>query len=294
MQLKKFTSTNYGKTIMVALGAALYAGGVAVFITPLNLFAGGAMGFAQLLRSIIIDIFKLPVSESIDLAGIIYYIINIPLMIIAYKRISRLFFYRTVVGITVITVITSLIKISSPVVSDTLTCCITGGIISGVGVGIMLMFGGSGGGMDIVGMYMSKVRSGASVGKVALFFNFLLYSICAFMFNIETAVYSIIFTAVVSLATDKMHYQNIMVQVMIFTKKEDVATPIMTELGRGVTEWQGDGAYTKEGTHILVSLVSKYEINRVSKMVRDIDPNAFIIYNNVSRVDGNFIKKLQA
>jgi len=294
MNIGNIVTTKFGKCLMVAFGAAIYALGVTVFITPLNLYAGGVAGFSQLIRTILIDFIKLPIPAHIDIAGILYGILNIPLIILAYRKISKSFFYRTLIAIIVTTAIMAFIKLDTPIIDDYLTSCIIGGIVSGVGVGIMLMYGGSGGGMDVIGMYLTQKNSDTSVGKVALIFNFVLYTLCAVLFDIQTAIYSIIYSAVNSIATDRMHYQNIMVQVLIFTKKEGVADPIMKELGRGVTEWMGDGAYTKESEHILVTLISKYEINRISKMVRKIDPNAFITYSKISRVDGHFIKKLQA
>ncbi len=289
-----FTKTRPGKCLMVAFGAVIYSLGVTVFITPLHLYAGGVAGFSQLIRTIIVDLLKVPIPQSIDLAGILYGILNIPLIILAYRKISRAFFYRTLIAIIVTTVLMSFIQLQKPIIDDLLTSCIIGGIVSGAGVGIMLMYGGSGGGMDVVGMYLTQKSGDASVGTVALLFNTVLYTLCAILFDIPTAIYSVIYSAANSIATDRMHYQNIMVQVMIFTKKDGVADPIMTELGRGVTEWNGDGAYTKEDTHILVTLISKYEISKVSKIVRTLDPHAFITYTRVSRVDGHFIKKLQA
>ncbi len=294
MNISSLAKTRFEKCLFVALGACIYSVGVTLFITPLNLYAGGVAGFSQLLRTIIIDYLKVPIPSSIDLAGIIYGLLNIPLVVLAYKKISRSFFYRTLIAIVVTTLLMSFLKLQKPIIDDMLTSCIIGGIISGAGVGLMLMYGGSGGGMDVIGMYLTKKKGDASVGKVALTFNIALYSLCAILFDIPTAIYSVIYSAANSVATDRMHYQNIMVQVMIFTKKDGVADPIMNELGRGVTEWVGDGAYTKEGTHILVTLISKYEITRISKMVRSLDPHAFITYTSVSRVDGNFLKKLQA
>ena len=175
---------------------------------------------------------------------------------------------------------------------DQLTSCVIGGIAAGVGIGLMLRGGGSGGGLDIIGVYISTKRNGASVGKVSIIFNMVLYLTCAVLFSPEIAIYSIIYSAVSSQAVDRVHYQNIMLQVIIFTKVDDVANPIMSELKRGVTEWNGDGAYTKEATHILLTCISKYELSELKRLVHKCDPHAFIIYIKAYGIDGNFIKKL--
>ena len=80
--------------------------------------------------------------------------------------------------------------------------------------------------------------------------------------------------------------------VMIFTKKDDLAEPIMDKINRGVTEWEGAGAYTMESTHILVTAISKYEMSLIKRIVHEYDPKAFVIYNKVYGIDGNFKKKL--
>ena len=292
MKASKFSNSVLFKYLMVILGGALYSVGLTLFITPHNLYTGGVMGFAQILRTLAVMYLPIAIPETFDLSGIIYYIINIPLFIIAYKDISRGFFFKTLVAATTITVLTSIIPIPAPIIENELTSCIVGGLVVGAGVGFMLLYGGSGGGLDIVGMYLTKKYPDASVGKVALICNVVLYTVCAAMFSIETAIYSIIYSAVSSLALDRIHYQNIMIRAMIFTKVDGIAEPIMSELGRGVTAWEGSGAYTHEGEHILVTIISKYEMSAVRRIVLERDPHAFITYDRITSVDGNFLKKL--
>lgn len=292
MKTPKFMQSEAVKYVLVILGAAMYSVGLTMFITPHNLFTGGIMGFCQIIRSVLRLYTPLQIPESFDLSGLIYYILNIPLLILAFKSISKRFFIKTLLATTTITLIMSAIPVPAPILTDRLTSCIVGGLVVGCGVGFMLRAGGSGGGLDIVGMYLSSRHTDASVGKVGLLCNIILYIICALMFNFETAIYSIIYTAVSSLTLDRCHYQNIMIRVMIFTKVDNVADPIMNKLGRGVTEWTGDGAYTRESEHILVSIISKYEMAQLRKIVKDIDPHAFIVYDRISSVDGNFLKRL--
>ena len=86
-------------------------------------------------------------------------------------------------------------------------------------VGLILIAGGSGGGIDVIAMWAEKKLRNASVGKISLYFNVLLYAIMLFLFDVQTVIYSLIFTVVFTLALDRTHYQNINVRVMIFTKK---------------------------------------------------------------------------
>lgn len=279
--------------IVMIFGVFMFSLGVNLFITPLNLYNGGAVGIAQLLRTAVIDYMHIPVPKNIDLSGIIYFAINLPLMILAYKGINKVFFIKTSVSVVVLTLAMTLIPIpETPIIGDILTSCIVGGLISGAGIGLCLRSGGSGGGLDIVGVYVSTKYKNFSVGKISILINLFVYAICALMFSFEVFIYSVIYAAVFSVTLDKFHYQNIMIQVTIFTKVEGIQKPIMEQLYRGITEWKGDGAYTHEETNILCTAISKYEIPILRKIVLGLDPKAFIIYNEVSSIDGNFIKKL--
>ena len=113
-----------------------------------------------------------------------------------------------------------------------------------------------------------------------------------FRSNIEIVVYSLIYATVFSLTVDKLHIQNINTSVMIFTKKTGISDAIMAQTGRGVTNWDGEGAYTHKTSYILFVMISKYEVNQIKHIVHSIDPNAFMIFTEGCSVDGNFEKRL--
>ena len=91
---------------------------------------------------------------------------------------------------------------------------------------------------------------------------------------------------------DRTHYQNINMTAMIFTKNQEIQEAIMKETGRGVTYWDGAGAYTKTQTRILVTVINKYEEHQIRRIVASFDPNAFVIFNEGPTVSGNFEKRL--
>ena len=111
------------------------------------------------------------------------------------------------------------------------------------------------------------------------------------MYDIQTVLYSIIFAVMTGVFIDKVHTQNIKIECMIFTKKEGLAEAIMTELNRGATTWEGEGAYTKEGSHVIVTVISKYEETHLREIIAKIDPQAFMIITDNARVAGNFQKR---
>lgn len=289
---KEFLVYEGKRTLMSIFGAFLYAAGINLFVVPAGLYTGGLMGICQVIRTILVELLHLNF-QSFDIAGVIYYIINVPVFIIAFTRIGRKFFVKTVATVTAITLFMSVLP-TKMIVEDAMAACIVGGIISGAGVGIMLRMGASGGGMDVVGVLLTKWKRDFSVGKVNLLVNLVLYGSCLFLFDVEVVIYSVIYAAVYSLAMDKMHTQNINVEVNVITKADTTALEkeVFEELGRGITKWTSMGAYTYEKSHILYIMLSKYEVNQLKGIIHKYDPNAFIVVNEGVSVDGNYLKKL--
>ena len=252
------------RTLGSILGAFVYAVGINLFVVPAGLYTGGLMGFCQIIRTILAQKFGI-VFSGFDIAGIIYYVINVPIFVVAFAKVGKRFFFKTLVSVTAMTVFLSVIPVFT-VVEDAMASCMVGGILAGAGVGIVLRMGSSSGGMDVVGLILTKWKKNFSVGMVNLMMNLVLYAICLFLFDVEIVVYSIIYSAVHSLAMDKLHTQNINVEVNVITKADTAAMEkeVLQELDRGVTKWTSMGAYTNEQSHILYILLSKYEVHRIT------------------------------
>ena len=273
------------------VGGVIYAVGVNMFIVPFNLYSGGIVGIAQLIRTLLADYIHLDFGSK-DVAGIIFYAINVPILLYAFPRLEKLFFLKTIVAVTSLTLAMSFIP-TTTVVNDCLASTIVGAFISGAGIGLVLRNSGSTGGMDVIGMLISKAHGNISVGRVNLSVNLVLYAICLFLFDVQIVVYSVIFAVVHAFAIDRFHSQNINVEAKIITKVDPslIENVVFTEMGRGVTELQSVGAYTQESEHILYILISKYEVHQLRNIVRKYDKNAFIVFNEGVWVEGNYLKK---
>lgn len=280
------------RTLGSILGVLIYAVGVNLFVVPAGLYTGGVMGICQVIRTILTDYFKLDFG-GFDIAGVIYYVANIPIFVVAFTRMGKWFFVKTLAAVTCMTVFLSVIPIF-PVVEDHMTSCVVGGIIAGAGLGLVLRMGSSGGGMDVIGVVLTKWKKGFSVGTANLMVNLALYAACLFLFDVEIVVYSVIYSAVNAIAMDKLHTQNINVEVHVITKANitELEKAVCGELDRGVTQWTSMGAYTREESHVLYILLSKYEVHRLKAVIHKYDPNAFIVVNEGVSVIGNFRKKL--
>ena len=273
------------------VGGVIYAVGVNMFIVPFNLYSGGIVGIAQLIRTLLADYIHLDFGSK-DVAGIIFYAINVPILLYAFPRLEKLFFLKTIVAVTSLTLAMSFIP-TTMVVNDCLASTIVGAFISGAGIGLVLRNSGSTGGMDVIGMLISKAHGNISVGRVNLSVNLVLYAICLFLFDVQIVVYSVIFAVVHAFAIDRFHSQNINVEAKIITKVDPslIENVVFTEMGRGVTELQSVGAYTQESEHILYILISKYEVHQLRNIVRKYDKKAFIVFNEGVWVEGNYLKK---
>lgn len=282
------------RLIAAVVGELIAAAALNLFIVPLNLYTGGILGLCQLIRTLLQTHLGLGFG-TYDVAGIFYFLSNIPILLFAYKTLGRSLVVKTLICTVSYSLFYSIIPIpTAPIVDDYLTACLLGGILTGIGSGIVLTCGGSGGGLDIVGLCLSKRGSHFTVGKFSLTFNAFLYTACLILFTPEVAIYSVIYNFFTSMVLDRVHQQNVNVQALIFTREDETVLGhfIIDKLGRSVTYWTGTGAYTGEGVHVLCVCLSKFEIEELLHAVHTIDPHAFLTVQEGVRVYGNFPRKV--
>ena len=206
------------------LGSLLMSVAINVFIVPQGLYAGGAYGLCQVIRTLLAS--KLGVETGFDLAGVLYFFVNIPLFLLAFRALGRTFCLRAAVCTVSNSVFLALIPSPAvPIIPDPLTSCMIGGILVGFSAGLVLTCGCSTGGLDILGLYLSKKNNKFTVGRFCISFNVCLYLLCFLLFDATTASCSAIYNVLSNLFLDRLHRQNVSVQLMIFTKSKDPALP---------------------------------------------------------------------
>ena len=268
-----------------------YAVGMNMFIVPAGIYSGGLMGVCQLIRTLLTQYAGL--EAGFDIAGLLYYAMNIPIFLYAWKRMKHKTLIKTIITVSFSTLFLALIPVRAILPDDRLASVIVGALVCGSACGLILRCGSSGGGLDIVGLLMAMGKRETGVGQVYLVVNAVQFAAYAFLFGAPVVIYSLIATFLSSFAVDHFHFQNINVEVKIVTKRKDeLADAILRGLGRGVTEWASVGAYTDEPSDVLYVIISKYEINRLRHIVSRCDPNAFIVIGDKVHVYGNFLKRL--
>lgn len=280
------------KLCIAVFGTFLFAAGMNLFVVSANLYSGGFLGIGQIIRTLLIDIIGLPIS-GIDIAGIVFYMINIPIFIVAYRELGKRFFFVTMICVTMQTIFLTFIPTDIKILgNEPFISAIIGGVIAGYGVGITLREGGSGGGQDVLGLYLMKKDNKLSVGKIAILINVCVYTICALMYDLKTVIYSLVYVLVSSFVTDRIHLQNVNVQATIVSKDIDKIVELIKKYHRTATAVEGQGCYLGEATNMIITVLSKYEARLLENAIKENCIDAFIIISDVSHVYGRYDKHL--
>lgn len=271
---------------LCALGGVLYSLAMNLMIVPFGLYIGNMTGIAKIILELMRHVFP----NLQDITGIILMVLNIPLLLISFRTINRKFFMKTIVTIVAVTIAMTYIPIKQliPGLDDLLTISIVGGIVCGFGVGLGLRAGGSSGGIDILGVWITLKKPEFSVGKVSLIISLIVYVYALFTSPPVIVIYSVIFTMIYSLVVDRVHHQNVKISVMVVSKNREILQYIIDETHRSATYWEGHGAYTGSEFLVINTVVSKYELMRLRRGIIEMDPQVFIIENNSVNVTGYF------
>lgn len=194
------------KQIGALIGAFVYALGVNIFIVPSGIYSGGMMGCCQLLRNLLFFMTGYSMSGT-DIAGILYYIINIPVFIAGIIILGKRYMVSTIITVTGMSVFLSIIPIlETPIMlDDVLAATIVGGVLAGCGIGMVLKNQSTMGGMDIISLFIMRRNKDISMGKIYLCVNIVVYSICMFLYSTRIAIYSLIYAVVSSAVMDKIY-----------------------------------------------------------------------------------------
>lgn len=270
---------------LLITGSILFPVGVVLFISPWQLNTGGLIGVAQILSYVLCG--------GSALTGIINTALNIPLFILAWRSLSKRFLFKTLISILIQSVLLSVLPVpAQPILPDTLSNVIFGAVIGGIGIGLCLQSSGSAGGLDILGMYVSMKKPNFSVGQLSYVINLLVELFATSIFGLENALYSTIFILLAYFVSDKIHLQNITMYGIIVSDCPELKDHLLHDLHRGVTVWNGYGAYTGQPKEILLCTMNRYEVRTVRKIIHQYDPNAFFLLSKAKAVSSNFERRL--
>jgi uncharacterized membrane-anchored protein YitT (DUF2179 family) len=279
MKPKPLALTILWNLLLITGGCFLCAVAIKGILIPKEFLAGGVTGLSLLIHYVLPS---LPV-------GVIYFILNIPLFIVGWMFVGRRFFWYSMAGVVIFSAIMFLPYPLIPI-NDMLLAALTAGIITGVGSGIILRSLGSAGGLDILSVVLFKKFS-IRPGTFVLAFNALLMTGAAFRIPLEMVIYTLIFMYVTSYCVNMVvtGLSQRKALMIISPKWQAISDEIMKSLQRGVTVVRGEGGYSGQEVRILYSVVTFSELSRFKQMIKNIDPQAFVVVTETLEVMGRGI-----
>ncbi len=275
----QFFKTAGWNIFLITVGSLLCAVSINGILIPHKFVSGGVVGV-----SIVIH-YLLP---FLSVAGV-YFLLNVPLFLAGWFFVSRRFFSYSIVGMIIFTLAVSLIRISVPV-QDKLLAALTAGLIQGLGSGIIFKSQGSAGGSDILSVILYN-RFSIRLGTTVLAFNTFVLGTAAFFFSLEDSLYTLIYlyvaTKMIDLVVNGLSQRKAV--FIVSPRWGKISSRILSELTRGVTILNGQGAYSEEEKKILYTVVTFQEISLLKSIVKKEDPEAFVVISNTAEVMGHRI-----
>jgi len=269
------------KYIMLFIGSILAAVGLEIFLVPNNIIDGGIVGISIMLSHV----------THISLSTFIV-VLNLPFLYLGYMQIGKTFTIATLFSVLSLAYWVSFFHPIPELTHDLFLAAVFGGMIVGLGVGLIIRYGGSLDGTEIIAIIMDK-RTGFSVGEIIMFMNLFILGSAGLVFSWDKAMYSLVayFIAfkVIDITIEGLDESK---GVLIVTDNpEEIADALMARLGRGVTVLHGQGGYTGEPKKVLYSVITRLEVAKLKAIVQEKDENAFVTINEVHDVMGGRVKK---
>ena len=272
--------------LMILVAGIINAFGVTMFLFPVKLYDSGISGLSMLLDQITPDYLSL---------SLFLIIINIPIFIFGLKRQGKTFTVYSIFAVTVYSLASFMIMYVLPVDvsfisplagSDLLLCAVFGGVISGVGSGMTIRFGGAIDGIDVLSVVFAK-RIGISIGTFVMLFNTLLYIICGIAIQSWILpLYSIVTYYVGSKTVDFITegFDRAKCAMIVTVKANEISNALSENFDSSGTIVKAVGGYSKKDKEIIYFIVNRFQINKLKNIVHDIDESAFISLQEVADI----------
>jgi len=276
---------NFKNLLQIILGTGLAIFAMKGFMIP-NLFMdGGITGISLLLH----EVYHINIS-------ILILVFNLPFIYLGYKKIGKTFAVQTTLAVILLAIGLFFIDIE-PVTKDKLLIAIFGGVLIGAGVGLVIRSGGVIDGAEVIAVF-TKRRTGFSNSEIILLFNTFIFAGAAFHLGLESAMYSLITYFAATRATDYVvdgieQYTSINI---ISSQHDKVKDFLVNELGKGITVYKGERGYLpgsfdiKSDCEIIITIVTRLEINQIQDSIMEIDPKAFVYIQSINEATGGILK----
>jgi uncharacterized membrane-anchored protein YitT (DUF2179 family) len=255
--------------------------GLKSFLLPSHFIDGGVTGISLLVKAL----------TGWNLSYLII-IINIPFILMGYKQIGKGFAIKTTIAIALLSIALIVLPFN-PITHDKLLIAFFGGFFLGGGIGLAMRGGCVIDGTEVLALYISR-NSMLTVGNIILILNIIIFAFAAYFLNIETALYAILTYLSASNTVDFIvngleAYTGV---TIISEKNDDIKHFIINDMKRGVTVYKGEGGYLeKKDIDIIYTVVTKLEMSKLQSEIRQIDPDAFVVQQQIADLKGGVVKR---
>lgn len=271
--------------ILIFIGCIIASLGVNLFLAHAKLLSGGATGVALIFQYL----------TGVQ-AGIVVFIINLPLFVLSYIYLSKSFTLYSAIGMVSLSVALIITKPLSSLIKldDVLLYCIYGGVLCGAGYGLVFLRNGSTGGTDIITMLIRKKYSNFEIGKLGFTINCLIIIAGAIIFGIPKALYTLISIFVQGAVLDRVlkGFNARKLMFIITNESQSIIDFVIKDLNRGVTSLPMEGEYTHKKAKMLYCIVTTGEMLALKNKIYAVDPKAFITIVDTSEVRGKGFKNI--
>lgn len=269
---------------LISVGIISASFGFKGFLLTNHFIDGGATGISLLISAVT----KIPLY-------ILIIAVNIPFVILAYKILGKQFAIKTAVAIAGLSLCLATVTFPN-VTNDNLLVAVFGGFFLGAGIGLAVRGGSVIDGTEVLAIFLSR-KLGTTIGDIIILINIVIFSAAAYLLSIEIALYSMITYLSASKTLDFIvegieEYTGVTV---ISTHSEKIRQMIISNLGRGVTVYNGKRGFEKKGEakeiDIVYTVITRLELNKLNVEIEKIDPNAFIVMSSIKDTKGGMIKR---
>jgi len=276
--------------VMICLGTIIMGFAFSFFLSPNDISTGGFSGIALIINELLGMVGITFLSNAI-----IYFILNIGLFLFALKTLGKVFAIKAIVGIAVYSLFMQVFELISGFAHyEPLISSIYGGILMGIGVGLVVRFGGSTGGTDMVACMVRVKKPQFSIGQIVVFIDIFVVLASMFVFpnGLEILPYTIIALVISIYTTDFVNdgYKKVKAYYIVTTKPDEVSKNIMEKLGRGCTMQKAMGMRYKTERALITCLVSKFQTGMLKRIILEADDAAFVFSTSANEVIGAWSK----
>ena len=269
-----------GEFFGILIGACIAAFAIEEFLVPCTILDGGVVGIGIMVNSL----------TSISLS-VLTVVLNIPFLIIGSRKMGKMFIVKSSFAMVTFSAFLEVFSHLTDATHENLLAVCFGGVVLGVGVGLVIRFGGCLDGTETVAILLNK-RFKFSVGKVVLTFNVVIFIVAGFLFGFDRAMYSLLTYFITSKVLDIVEngMQQTKAAMIITNDAKEISNQIFQRLGRTVTIMEGEGLVSGKKV-VLYCVLTRFEIHELKDIIASIDSSAFVAVSDVSEIIGTHIKK---